>query len=115
MSIPRRQYDPHWGLIDYLCFIALVVAIVALVLRASGLAATVRTPNFVVIAEEHSHASEIARTAEHWRRQHAIDWLGQELPRWNQPCPVFVAVAPKLGAGGQTSFTSTKDMFSAGR
>jgi hypothetical protein len=49
-------------------------------------------------------AKEIGDRAEACRRELAIEWLGQELPPWNKPCPIHARVAPNLGAGGATSF-----------
>lgn len=63
-----------------------------------------RTTNFTVSAPTPQLAKEIGDTAEHWRRQLAHEWLGQELPAWPQPCPIKAQVAQHLGAGGATSF-----------
>jgi hypothetical protein len=49
-------------------------------------------------------AKEIGDQAEIYRRQLAIEWLGQELPDWSKPCPIRADVAPNKGAGGATSF-----------
>jgi hypothetical protein len=49
-------------------------------------------------------AKEIGDQAEACRRDLAIEWLGEELPPWNKPCPIHARVAPGLGAGGATSF-----------
>src|SRR5205085_2810776 len=41
--------------------------------------------------------------AEHYRKQKAVEWLGQEMPPWPKPCPL--KVSPKgQGAGGATRF-----------
>jgi hypothetical protein len=83
----------------------LLSALAALLLTASvSHAAGYRTTNFVVYASTPQLAKEIGDAAEHWRRELAIDWLGKELPRWSQPCPIKATVAPTLGAGGATSF-----------
>lgn len=63
-----------------------------------------RTENFVVHAPTPELASEIARSAERWRRELAIEWLGEEMPPWGAPCPINASVSPGLGAGGETSF-----------
>lgn len=68
-----------------------------------------RTVNFTVDAPTPQLAKEIGDSAEQWRRELAIEWLGKELPRWSQPCPIKATVAPNLGAGGATSF-----VFNAG-
>jgi hypothetical protein len=67
-------------------------------------AAGYRTTNFTVSAPTPQLAKEIGDAAEAWRKQLAMDWLGRELPRWNEPCPIFARVSPQLGAGGATSF-----------
>ena len=68
-----------------------------------------RTVNFTVDAPTPQLAKEIGDSAEIWRRELAVEWLGKELPRWSQPCPIKAMVAPNLGAGGATSF-----VFNAG-
>jgi hypothetical protein len=78
-------------------------ALLAAVL-ASSLGAGYRTTNFVVEAPTSEQAEKIGRMAEQYRRELAIDWLGNALPNWPQPCPIHAQVAPQLGAGGATSF-----------
>jgi hypothetical protein len=63
-----------------------------------------RTRNFTVSAPTPQLAKEIGDSAEHWRRELAVDWLGREMPPWSKPCPIHARVAPRLGAGGATSF-----------
>jgi hypothetical protein len=77
-----------------------------LVIASSQLAAAAgyKTTNFVVAAPTAQLAKEIGDAAETWRRQLAIEWLGNELPSWSKPCPIHAQVAPGLGAGGATSF-----------
>ena len=83
----------------------LVVAITVLVLPANFLcAAGYRTANFVVEAPNPQLAQKIGDAAEQYRHDLAIEWIGQPLPRWSQPCPITAEVAPTLGAGGATSF-----------
>ena len=60
------------------------------------------TENFVVIAPDPVFARKIANRAEHFRTELAIQWLGHELPRWSEKCPVRVTLAPH--SGGETSF-----------
>lgn len=69
----------------------------------SSVAATVRTPNFVVTASTAEIAREVAQAAEESRQRLAVEWLGHELPRWSAPCDVQVKVG-QLGAGGVTTF-----------
>ena len=83
----------------------LVVAITVLVQPANILcAAGYRTANFVVEAPNPQLAQKIGDAAEQYRHDLAIEWIGQPLPRWSQPCPIMAEVAPTLGAGGATSF-----------
>lgn len=77
----------------------------ALALLACGfLGAGYRTPNFIVEAATPALAERVARSAETFRHDLAVSWLGEELPQWSQPCPITVEAAPHLGAGGATSF-----------
>ena len=83
----------------------LLGAIAALILPANFLfAAGYRTANFVVEAPSPQLAQKIGDAAEQYRHDLAIEWIGQPLPRWSQPCPITAEVSPTLGAGGATSF-----------
>ena len=70
-----------------------------------SMAASHRTANFLVSSDDPLLARQVAEEAERYRHQLAISWLGQELPRWQDICPIQVAAGKRLGAGGQTSFT----------
>ncbi|HEX5442418.1 MAG TPA: hypothetical protein VFW87_01255 [Pirellulales bacterium] len=83
----------------------------ARLVHAALLAATVvslgagyRTQNFIVQADRREIAEEVGQAAEKYRRDLAIEWLGQPMRNWSQPCPISVQVSPTLGAGGATSF-----------
>jgi len=78
------------------------VALATAALLACGAGA--RSQNFIVQAPTQQLAQEICTAAETFRRDLAIEWLGKELPPWNQPCPIQAKVHPQLGAGGATSF-----------
>ena len=83
----------------------LIGAITLFILPANILfAAGYRTANFVVEAPSPQLAQKIGDAAEQYRHDLAIEWIGQPLPRWIQPCPITAEVAPTLGAGGATSF-----------
>src|SRR5262249_44277601 len=69
----------------------------------ASLGASYRTQNFVVEASTPQFAQQIGQYAEHYRRQKAQQWLGQEMPTWGQPCPLRVTVSMN-GSGGATSF-----------
>jgi|GEM_PF-1007325 len=70
----------------------------------SCIAASHPTPNFVVTAPTPEIAKKVGNAAEYYRKTLAVEWLGYELPRWYQPCPIYVKVG-QVGAGGATSFS----------
>jgi hypothetical protein len=89
----------------------LSMALAVWMLSASlAVAASARTQNFIVTAGTQELANEIAVSAERFRKELALEWLGQELPPWEQPCPITAQVDPRYGAGGATSF-----IFGGGR
>lgn len=63
-----------------------------------------RTENFVVTAPTRELAEQVGKWAEHYRRNKAIEWIGQKMPTWDRPCPLKVTVTLN-GSGGATSFT----------
>jgi hypothetical protein len=70
----------------------------------ASLGAEFRTQNFYVYnAPTPQIAQQVAQYAEHYRKEKAKQWLGQEMPPWGQPCPVRVTVTAS-GAGGATTF-----------
>jgi hypothetical protein len=75
----------------------------------ASLGASHRTPNFMVHAPTAQVAQQVGQWAEHYRREKALDWLGQEMPPWPQPCPLHVTLSMDA-PGGATSFN-----FSGGR
>jgi len=79
------------------------VALLAAVVVVS-MGARYRSANFVVETSDPQMASQIAQTAEKFRHDLAISWLGHSLPNWAQPCQMTVQVGPRLGAGGATTF-----------
>lgn len=72
-----------------------------LALTATG--AKYETPNFVVTAPSAEIARHVARSAEEYRRELAKDWLGSELPPWDQPCRLRVNT-DRITPSGHTSF-----------
>jgi hypothetical protein len=78
---------------------------IALVLAGAlaSLGAAHRTQNFYVEAPTDQIARQVGQYAEHYRREKALQWLGQEMPPWAQPCPLRVTVTMN-GSGGATSF-----------
>jgi len=69
-----------------------------------SLGASARTENFIVTASSPELAREAAQAAEQYRHDLAIEWLGKELPRWSDPCPITINEGAHLGAGGVTKF-----------
>lgn len=78
-------------------------AFCAFALAFSSLAASFRSPNFVIQAPTPELAQQAAQYAEHYRREKAIQWLGREMPPWPEPIPVIIKVTGG-GSGGATSF-----------
>ncbi|REJ70450.1 MAG: hypothetical protein DWQ31_00990 [Planctomycetota bacterium] len=78
------------------------LAILATALLSLG--ASYRTENFVVTAPTPQFAQQVGEAAERYRRELAIEWLGEELRTWARPCPITVNASANLGAGGATSF-----------
>jgi hypothetical protein len=67
--------------------------------------ATARSTNFIVTVNSSAEdARRIADWAENYRRQKALDWLGEEMPAWSTPCPLRVTFYAQGGNGGATSF-----------
>jgi len=78
-------------------------ALLAALLMVS-MGASYRSANFVVETANPQMAANISVAAEQFRHDLAIEWLGQAMPKWDQPCMMTVQVAPHLGAGGATTF-----------
>lgn len=80
------------------------VALAAAALLACG--ANYRSQNFIVHSSSSDQiAHEICVAAETYRRDLAIEWLGQELPPWREPCPINLSrVHPQELPSGKTSF-----------
>ncbi len=62
------------------------------------------TENFVVEAPTKELAKTFGEYAEKYRVEKAMDWLGYEMPRWSQRCPLRVRVTLSE-TGGATTFT----------
>lgn len=71
----------------------------------------VSSTNFVVTAPNARLAQEFAQAAETFRKQKALEWLGQEMPKWPQPCPLDVRVKLE-GASGATHFNFMGQTYS---
>jgi len=66
--------------------------------------ASYRTPNYVIQTADPQLAELFGKAAERFRHDLAIEWTGQAMPNWSQPCVVTVNVGQHLGAGGATTF-----------
>ncbi|MCC7473776.1 MAG: hypothetical protein IT425_00145 [Pirellulales bacterium] len=84
--------------------VSFILLFVLLFVPSAVFGAGYRTANFTVAAPSPQLAQEIGDQAEACRAQLAVEWLGQELPSWSQPCPIHAQVAPGMGAGGKTTF-----------
>ena len=69
----------------------------------ASMGAAYRTPNFVVDAPTPEIAQQAGQYAEQYRKEKAMQWLGQEMPQWPDPCPLRVTITMN-GSGGATSF-----------
>ncbi len=65
------------------------------------------TEHFVVTASDPQLCKKVAEEAERYRKELAIEWLGQELGPWRDRCPIQVEVG--MHAGGETSFAFIDD------
>jgi hypothetical protein len=77
--------------------------VVVLLAAVSSLGASSRTQNFIVDAPTAAIAEQVGQYAEYYRREKAVQWLGQEMPPWSEPCPLRVTLTMN-GSGGATSF-----------
>ena len=78
------------------------VVLAALLLVAMG--ARFQSANYTVDTADAKLAQQFAEAAEKDRHDLALEWLGQTMPNWSQPCLMTVEVGPHLGAGGATTF-----------
>jgi hypothetical protein len=78
-------------------FVCLALGVLA------SMGAAYPTQNFVVEAPTMQIAQQVGQAAEYYRKQKALDWLGQEMQPWPERCPLKVKVTIS-GPGGATSF-----------
>ncbi len=84
---------------------ALIVIVVSIILESTLSAQNLyqaQSKNFVVSANDEVLARQVAHEAERYRKELAVEWLGYELPDWNQKCPIRVELAAQ--SGGETTF-----------
>lgn len=87
-----------------------LAAFVFALMAAPGIAsaANYTTTNFTVTAPDEKLARMFGEQAEEYRKQKALEWLGQEMPTWPKRCPISIRIT-EAGAGGATSFTFSGD------
>src|SRR5271157_4004406 len=78
--------------------------VLALAAVFSSMGASYRTQNFLVQAPTPQIAEQAGQWAEHYRKEKALLWLGQEMPPWPEPCPLIVQVTMD-GPSGETTFS----------
>jgi hypothetical protein len=61
--------------------------------------------NFIVYAPDQRTANEVLVAAQSLRKSLANDWLGNELPKWNEPLVIGVFPDPNKLASGSTTYT----------
>lgn len=66
--------------------------------------ASVRTANFLISAPTPQLAQQVGEAAEKYRRELSHYWLGYEISRWSDPCPIRVVAGPTLLAQGVTHY-----------
>lgn len=82
-----------------------LVVITSVVCASAGFAAErAASENFEVVAPTKQLAETFAKAAEEYRKEKAKEWLGEEMPRWKERCPLVVEVNPAR-TGGATTFT----------
>jgi hypothetical protein len=77
---------------------------ILIALLTALMGASYRTPNYIVQTADPQLAEAFGRAAEQFRHDLAVEWTGQAIPNWSQPCVMTVQVGPNLGAGGATTF-----------
>lgn len=90
-----------WLITPMLVLSNLVISMLTATVAAG---ADFRTQNFIVMAPTPELARTVGESAEMFRRDLAVYWLGGELPPWPNPCPVRVIAGDNLAAQGVTTY-----------
>src|SRR4051812_32053156 len=93
----RARSWRHWAMTSRRPLVFVLAATFA------SMGASYRSPNFQVQAPTPEIAQQVGQWAEHYRKEKALVWLGQEMPPWPQPCPLVVHVSME-GPSGATQF-----------
>src|SRR5262249_55792887 len=83
------------------------VALWLLTFASTAPAASVRTTNFIVEAPTEVLARQFGEYAERYRKEKALEWLGEEMPNLPQTCPLRVDISMD-GPSGATTFDFAK-------
>ena len=83
---------------------SVLTGLLLVVLVSPAGAAHSRTQNFIVFAPDQQLADSVAESAERYRRELAVYWLGAPLRPWPAPCPIRVIAGPNLAAQGVTTY-----------
>ncbi|MGB7343737.1 MAG: hypothetical protein WBD20_05970 [Pirellulaceae bacterium] len=84
------------------CVFLATVALLMLSLSHAD-AANFRTQNFLIQAPNAQLAQAVGKSAEKFRSELAVHWLGKPLPPWPRPCPIRV-ISGQLAAQGVTTY-----------
>ena len=79
-----------------------LIMAVAITEHVLGQTYQANSENFVVYAKDPNLAKRTSILAEQYRKQLSNEWLGYEIDRWAERCPIHVQVG--IHAGGETSF-----------
>ena len=81
---------------------SLVLMLLSCQLATSQTTYQANSDNFIVYAPDPGLARKASNLAEQYRKELSLDWLGYEIDRWREKCPIYISIGPH--AGGETSF-----------
>ena len=67
-------------------------------------AASYQSDNFIITANDPVFAQQVAVSAEQYRDELAMQWLGYKFPDWGNPARITIIEGENLGGSGDTSF-----------
>ena len=84
--------------------LTLTAAILMMTCEVQAVAAVSATDNFTATHRDTAFAHQVTAAAEKARSDYAVIWLGKEIPRWNERCPIAIKIT-NGGGGGATTMT----------
>lgn len=96
-----------------LLYVTVVTQLLTSEVLATGGSFQATSKNFHVYAPDAQLAQKVAREAERYRQELAVQWLGHEIEAWSERCPIQVELG--MHAGGETSFAFVSDGRSKGK